>query len=75
MTSPPLTFLSSRIAARSFRRWGAFSFTWVGRPARLEDAFDAVGLGRGQTKELRGEPGGGDLADGDGFAMQILAIV
>ena len=75
LISPPLTFLSSRMAARSFCRCGAFSFTLGGQAGALEDALDALHVACGQAEDLRGEPGGGDLADGDRFAMQILAVV
>ena len=48
----------------------------LGRQAgALEDALYEIHLARGQTEQLRGELGRGNLADGNRFAMQILAVV
>ena len=63
------------MAVRSFLRCGAFSFRRVGQAGALENSLDAGHLGRGQAEDLRGEFGGGDLANGNCFAMQILAVV
>src|SRR5208283_3147435 len=45
------------------------------QPGALEDAFDALHIACRQAEDLRRELRGYDLADGDRFPMQILAIV
>ena len=40
-----------------------------GQAGAMEDGLDAGHLGRGQVEDLGGEFGGGDLADGDCFAV------
>ena len=46
-----------------------------GQAGAPEDSLDAVHLARGQAEDFCGEPGGGDLPDGNRFAMQIFAVV
>ena len=53
LISPPLTFLSSFIAAKSFLRCAVFSLTSVGRPARLNRGVDAFDSRIGRPSELR----------------------
>ena len=45
------------------------------QPGALEYAFDAINFAFGQAEDLRRELRRRDLADGDGFPMQVFAVV
>lgn len=45
-----------------------------GKAGTREEAPDAIDRGGGETAEFGGEHGSGDLADGDGFSVEVVAV-
>ena len=45
-----------------------------GQSGSFEQAANSFHLGWFQTEDLARNPGGGELADSDGFSMQVLAV-
>ena len=75
LISPPLTFLSSRMAAENLLALGGRQMHLRRQAGALEQIPDALHVAGGQAECLCGELRRGDLADGNGFAVQILAVV